>query len=79
MAYNVKREESYEVYDSCYATVIGRSTHGAYLELDNGEPAFAYRFSALRNGTKVLCSILKKARGDRSALVGIDSVREYAA
>lgn len=69
----------YEVFDSCYGTVIGRSTHGAYLELDNGEPAFAYRFSALRDGTKVLCSILKKASGSRATLVGIDSVREYAA
>ena len=75
----MKSMESYEVFDNCYGTVIGRSNYGAYLELDNGEMAFAYRFSALRDGTRVLCSILKKACGDRSTLVGIDSVREYAA
>ncbi len=64
----------YERFDGCYGTVIDRCLKGAYLELDNGELAFAYKFGNLFPGTKVLCTVLKQAAEDRKMLVSIDSV-----
>ena len=68
---------SYEKYDGCYGTVVGRCQKGAFLTLDNGEPAFAYRFANLENGSKVLCTVLRQATDDLRMLVSIDSVCSY--
>ena len=64
----------YERFDGCYGTVVSRCLKGAYLELDDGEQAFAYKFGNLFPGTKVLCTVLKQATEDRRMLVSIDSV-----
>lgn len=53
--------KGYERFDGCYGTVVSRCFKGAYLELDNGEQAFAYKFANLFPGTKVLCTVLKQA------------------
>lgn len=66
-------EIGYERFDGCYGTVIGCCRSGAFLELDNGENAFAYKFGSLRPGTKVLCTVLRLADEARKMLVSIDS------
>ncbi len=70
-------ENNYERLDGCYGTVIGRCQSGAFLELDNGETAFAYKFASLYPGTKVLCTVLRLADEARKMLVSIDSVIDY--
>lgn len=70
-------ENQYEVFDGCYATVVGRCQKGAFLTLDNGEDAFAYKFGNLWPGTKVLCTVLRLADEGRRKLVSIDSVAHY--
>lgn len=67
---------AYDVHDECFAVVTGRCSKGAFLELDNGEPAFCYRHANLLPGTLVLCAILKKADPEhgRNILCGISSV-----
>lgn len=74
-----KKTVDYEVYESCYGYVNSRCGHGIFLELDNGQRAFAYKYWSLRSGSKVLCTILRKPTNDKLTLVGIDSVVEYAA
>lgn len=69
----------YERFDGCYGTVIGRCLKGAYLELDNGEEAFAYKFGNLFPGTEVLCTVLRQPQEGKKTLVSIDSVVQYAA
>ena len=64
----------YDVFDGCYGIVESCCRKGAFLALDNGEPAFAYRFGNLRPGTEVLCTVRKLATDDRRKLVTIDSV-----
>lgn len=64
----------YEPMEGCYGIVIERCRTGAYLQLDNGENAFAYRFGNLRTGTKVLCTVLREPREGKQKLVSIDSV-----
>ena len=77
----MKSEETealgYGVLDSCYGTVEYTCRKGAYLILDDGEPAFAYDFGNLRPGTEVLCTVRKLARDNLRVLVFIDSVRHY--
>ncbi len=68
---------SYERLDGCYGTVMGCCRSGAFLELDNGEKAFAYKFASLYPGTKVLCTVLRLADEARKMLVSIDSVIDY--
>ena len=75
----VKEVQGYEVLDGCYGTVVGRCQKGAFLTLDNGEDAFAYKFGNLWPGTKVLCTVLKLADEGRRKLVSIDSVAHYPA
>lgn len=70
--------DGYDRYDGCYGVVTGRCGKGAYLTLDNGQEAFAYRFASLLPGTKVLCTVLKLATEGKRMLVSIDSVRHYA-
>lgn len=60
--------------DSCYATVDGHNSKGAYLKLNNGQRAFAYSAGNLKNGTKILCTIVKAADTERNALARLDSV-----
>lgn len=69
--------KGYERFDGCYGTVVSRCFKGAYLELDNGEKAFAYKFANLFPGTKVLCTVLKQASENRKMLVSIDSVLQF--
>ena len=64
----------YEIFDGCSGIVENCCRKGAFLALDNGEPAFAYNFSNLRPGTEVLCTVRRLARGDQRKLVTIDSV-----
>ena len=64
----------YEVLDGCYGIIQNCCRKGAFLALDNGEPAFAYSFGNLRPGTEVLCTVRRLANGDRRMLVSIDSV-----
>lgn len=66
--------ERYEVMDGCYGKVVDRCQKGAFIRLDNGEEAFAYKYAGLRPGTKVLCTVLKQARGTLRTLVDVDSV-----
>lgn len=47
---------------------------GAFIMLENGEKAFAYKFGNLSSGTRVICSFLKPACGDLLARVSVDSV-----
>lgn len=74
----VKLEEAkdfgYGVLDGCYGVIENCCRKGAFLALDNGEPAFAYSFGNLRPGTEVLCTVRRLANGDRRMLVSIDSV-----
>ncbi len=49
----------YEPFDGCFGVVTERCRAGAYLQLDDGKEAFAYRFGNLFPGTKVLCTVLK--------------------
>lgn len=68
----------YELFDGCYGVVTERCRAGAYLQLDDGEEAFAYRFGNLFPGTKVLCTVLREAKEARRMLVSVDAVLEYA-
>lgn len=69
----------YDKYDGCFGSVTGYCHSGAFLTLDNGQAAFAYKFGGLRPGTKVLCTVLRLPTEERRMLVSIDSVCEYAA
>ena len=73
----LNNERHYEMFDGCYATVVGRCQKGVFLTLDNGEDAFAYKFCNLWPDTKVLCTVLRLAEDGRRKLVSIDSVVHY--
>lgn len=73
-----KTYTGYEVLDGCYGTVTGRNRSGAYLELDNGQAAFAYKFANLFPGTRVLCTVLRLPTDLRNMLVSIDHVCSHA-
>lgn len=66
--------KDYDRYDCCFGMIKDRTRVGAYLTLDNGETAFAYQFSNLLPGTKVLCTVLKLATDTKFKLVSIDAV-----
>lgn len=68
----------YEALDGCYGKVVGTCQKGAFLTLDNGEPAFAYKFANLRQGAVVLCTVRRMADGDKRMLVTIDSVVKHS-
>ena len=69
------KTQGYDVLDGCYGIIENCCQKGAFLALDNGELAFAYKFSNLRPGTEVLCTVRRLANGERRMLVSIDSVR----
>ncbi len=64
----------YERGDACYGTVGSRCRSGAFLELDNGELAFARGAGNLRKNTKVICTVKKPASNGYRTLVQLDSV-----
>ena len=68
----------YEVFDGCYGTVTGRCQKGAFITLDNGQEAFAFRYANLLPGTEVICTVIKKSKEDRRTLVSVDSIVRYA-
>ncbi|MFI3228061.1 MAG: hypothetical protein R3Y09_11760 [Clostridia bacterium] len=71
------KNSTYQRLDSCLGVVIAKTQKGVYIELDNGERAFAYDFLLLQEGQSVLCTI-KKLAGDRFfSLVSIDSTLSY--
>ena len=69
--------ERYELYDGCYGSVLERCSNGVFVELDNGEIAFANHFQNLRSGTKVLCTVERMEEGFRRKVVTIDSFIKY--
>lgn len=71
--------ENYEVLEGCYGKVIGTCQKGAFLTLDNGQEAFAYKFANLYPGTLVLCTVRRLADEQKRMLVSIDSVVDHAA
>lgn len=72
-----KNNAVYRVWDTCTGTVEGKSRDGVYLTLDNGEEAFAFRYTGLKIGDKVFCSVKHPARDGRKMLVTIDSTLQY--
>ena len=60
--------------DCCYATVTSRDRRGSYLELDNGQRAFARGVGNLQNGTKILCTITRPAVEGKRAIARLDSI-----
>ena len=59
-------------------TVVCHILSGVYLILDSGESAFAYSFTTLRPGSRVLCTREREAFDGKAVLVTIDSVTHYA-
>lgn len=60
--------------DSCYAIIVGHNSKGSYLELDNGQRAFAYNAGNLPNGAKIICTIAYSAKAERKALAKLESI-----
>lgn len=65
--------ENYERMDGCRGVVTSKAGKGVFLELDNGERAFAYKFN-LPVTTRVICTVLKPSEKMLAARVSIDSV-----
>ena len=61
------------VRDSVKAVVSCCTSKGVYLELENGESAYA-TFNRLPRGTHVYCTLLKMASDRWLTLVAIDAV-----
>lgn len=68
----------YDRFEGYYATVTSTCHSGAFLQLDNGEDAFAYKFASLIPGSEVLCTVLRQAMDGRKKLVSIDAIINYA-
>ncbi|MCI8401852.1 MAG: hypothetical protein HFI38_07155 [Lachnospiraceae bacterium] len=60
--------------DCCYATVTSRDRRGSYLQLDNGQRAFARGVGNLQNGAKILCTITRSAVDGKRAVARLDSI-----
>lgn len=76
--YEQQGAEEYEVFDECYGVITGRCQKGAFIRLENGQDAFAYRYANLMPGTEVLCSVLRKAREGLRMLVTVSHICQYA-
>ena len=61
------------IRDCVKATVSCSTSRGVYVELENGQSAYAV-FDRLPAGTSVYCTVLKKATERWLTLVAIDSV-----
>ena len=70
-------DSDYNIRDGVCGVVTGGCKSGLFLELENGQEAFA-SFGGLYPGDKVLCTVLKKATDKWRVLVAIDSVLEEA-
>ena len=66
-------DDTLDIRDVVYGVVIGNCSKGVFLELENGQKAFSY-FCGLPCGSKVLCSVIKRATANWRVLVSIDSV-----
>lgn len=81
--YENETDNELHAHDCVYGKLIDFNKDGIYVRLENGETAFAY-FSRLEYGTRVLCSVLRKARGmaymnvSIDAVYGVDREAEYA-
>lgn len=74
--WNYDYDEELSLRDGLYGTVVGGCRTGLFVELENGLVAFS-KFGFLENGSKVLCSVVKKANETYRTVVSIDSVLEY--
>ena len=61
------------VRDSDYGVVVGNCSKGVFIELSNGDTVFSY-FAGLEVGTKVLCTVIRRAINNQRPLASIDSV-----
>ena len=66
-------KSSYQIGDSMRAVVIGNCSKGVYLDMEDGQEAFAV-FNPLPRGTRVFCTILKKPTERFRTLVAVDAV-----
>lgn len=66
-------EEETSVRDSVCGVVTGGCRSGLFLKLENGQEAFA-RFGGIYPGTRVLCTVIKRATDRWRVLVSVDSV-----
>ena len=66
-------KSSYQIGDSMRAVVIGNCSKGVYLDMEDGQEAFA-TFDPLPRGTRVFCTILKKQTERFRTFVAIDAV-----
>ena len=74
MKYSDKMMNGLYVGDTCCGKVIGAGGKGVYVELENGQTAYAHGIS-LKSGTQVFCSLLRHATEESFAKVSIDSCR----
>lgn len=73
MCNNKFMEEDFNIGDSIAGTVSGGCSKGVFIELENGQVAFA-KFGWIDPGTKVLCTVVKKAFESWRMLVTIDAI-----
>ncbi len=66
-------DEDFSVKDGVYGIITGGCKKGLFITLENGQEAFA-EFGGYPYGTKVLCTVLKKATDKWRVFVSIDSV-----
>lgn len=64
---------------SPYGKAVNTCQKGAFLALDTGQEAFAYKFTNLYLWTSVLCMVRRLSDEQRRMLVAIDSVVDYVA
>lgn len=69
-----READEYTRGDGCYAVITSRNRKGSYLELDNGQGAFAYGVGNLQIGTKILCTITRPAIDGKRACARLDSI-----
>ena len=71
--YDFENENYNNIRDGLYGTVRDNCRTGVFLDLENGEPAFA-SFGFLKPGQRVFCTVLKKANERFRTFVSIDSI-----
>ncbi len=69
---------AYEVFDECYGVITGRCRKGAFIQLENGQEAFAYRYANLRPGSEVICAVQRPPREGLRMLVTVSHICRYA-
>ncbi|MGN0362495.1 MAG: hypothetical protein ACI4ET_06610 [Bilifractor sp.] len=70
---NEYQDDEFNIRDSVCGVVTGGCRSGLFVRLEDGQEAFA-SFGGLYPGTKVICTVLKKATEKWRVLVAIDSV-----